>query len=231
MPTPAPKLYRILPVCVDLLTIAAYDFVVPLLSALLLSQSRWNHLLLLPGFVLLILGVVLIRSLPNYSLDEDKGPSVVAACLAFFIVIAYIWLYTSATNLGGSESNNEVWLTVIFFVYLFPFLMAFGGPQWKTERNTKSAIFIESASVAIVNYFTLLGAAVWFSFQATSEPENPVYATGISHLVLWAIMVMLFIVFFGLPRVYILKATGNRRGFFFYVVGIGIFMWNKVPAL
>ena len=231
MPSPPSNLYRILPVCVDLLTIAAYKFLVPLLSALLLSQSRWNHLLLLPGFVLLILGVILIRSLPDYSLDEDKGPSITAACLAFFIVIAYTWLYTSATNLGGSESSNEGWLAVIFFLYLFPFLMAFSAPRWKTERETKSAILIETASVAIVNYFTLLGAAVWFSFQAMGEPENPVYATGISHLVLWAIMVVLFIVFFGLPRVFMLKATGDRRGFILYVAGIGIFMWNNVPAL
>jgi hypothetical protein len=42
---------------------------------------------------------------------------------------------------------------------------------------------------------------------------------------------MLFLVFFGLPRVYLLRATGDKRGLLIYVAGVAIFLWDKVPAV
>ena len=37
-------------------------------------------------------GVAAIRSLPNYSIDEDKGPSILGVCLMDVILVAYCLL-------------------------------------------------------------------------------------------------------------------------------------------
>lgn len=231
MPPSLPLFYRILPTSIDLLTIAGYYFLVPPLAALFLAQSVWNHAILLPGYLLLIIGVIAIRKLPSYSVDESEQPGILGACLAFFMVVIFGMLYTTATNLGGTGKGNDTATVVIFFVFLFPFLMSFFLDVKRTENGTKEAIIVESISTAIANYFTLMGAAVWYCFSSMEVPEDARYATGISHLILWAILVLIFLAFFGLPRIYLLVATGNLRGFVAYVIGVAVFLWTRVPAL
>lgn len=222
---------RATPPLIDLATFGGFILVAPWLGEQLFSPSPVNHLILVPGFALMLLGAVAIRSLPNYSIDEDKGPSVVATCLAFVLLVAYLQLYTHATNLGGSPKSNEGYAVVIFFVVLFPYLGAFCMPVKKAEPGSSNALVVSSIGLVSVNYLTLIGAAVWGEFSVLLTKGEAVPASGIAFLVLFAVIFLVFLVFFGLPRIYLLRATGDRIGLGMYLVGVAIFLWDKVPPL
>jgi hypothetical protein len=220
-----------IPLVIDIATLAGFLFLVPWLGDLISSHSSWNHLLLIPGFFLIIAGTVAIRSLPDYAIDEDKGPSVLGVCLVFILLLSYCLLYTYSTNLGGSVKSNDGVAVIIFFVLLLPVCGAFSIPISKAKADTPEALIVESIGLISVNYLTLVGAAVWDRFSSMPTGKEPVYATGISFLILYGIIVMLFLVFFGLPRVYLLRATGDKRGLLIYVAGVAVFLWDKVPAV
>ena len=222
---------RVTPPLIDLATFGGFILITPWLGERLFSPSPVNHLILIPGFALMLVGAVAIRSLPNYSIDEDKGPSVVATCLAFVLLIAYLQLYTHATNLGGSPKSNEGYAVLIFFVVLFPYLGAFCMPVKRAEPGTSNALVASSLGLASVNYLTLIGAAVWGKFSVLLNKGEPAHATGITSLILFAVIYLVFLVFFGLPRIYLLRATGDRIGLGMYLVGVAIFLWDKVPPL
>ncbi|MEJ6571400.1 MAG: hypothetical protein QNL01_06035 [Akkermansiaceae bacterium] len=186
---------------------------------------------MIPGFFAIMAGVAAIRSLPNYSIDEDKGPSILGVCLMVVILVAYCLLYTSATNLGGSQKSNDGAVAILFFVLLLPVCGAFCMPLSKAKKDTTEALIVESIALISVNYLTLVGAAVWDCFSSMPSAKDPVYATGISLLILYGILVMIFLVFFGLPRVYLLRATGDKRGLLIYIAGVAIFLWDKVPPV
>ncbi|GAG20480.1 unnamed protein product, partial [marine sediment metagenome] len=106
-PNSLSMIYRCLPTTVDVLTVVGYFLLVPGLGSLFLSQSPWNHVILLPGYLLLMVGVVLIRKLPSYSVDEEKDPGIISACLVFFLIVVYSMLYTTATDIGGGGKGND----------------------------------------------------------------------------------------------------------------------------
>jgi hypothetical protein len=222
---------RWIPLLIDIATLAGFFFFVPLLCDLISSHSSWNHLFLIPGFFAIIAGVAAIRSLPDYAIDEDKGPSVLGVCLMFIILVSYCVLYTSATNLGGNQKNNDGAAVILFFVLLLPVCGAFCVPLSKAKAGTTEALIVESIGLICVNYLTLVGAAVWDCFSSMPTGKDPVYATGISFLILYGVIVMIFLVFFGLPRVYLLRATGDKRGLLIYVAGVAYFLWDKVPPV
>lgn len=229
MPQPMPQ--RSVPLLIDLATLAGFVWWVPWLGDRILAQSSINHFLLVPGFFLILAGIIAIRSLPDYSLDESKGPSVLVACLVFFQVVTYSLLYAHATNLGGNDKGNDNLAVVVFFVFLCPVLGAFFWPVTKAGADTGKALAAQSIGLISVNYLTLIGASVWHLFSSLPTPEKPVYATGIWFLILYAVIYIIFLAFFGLPRIYLLRATGDKVGLTFYLVGLAIFLWNKIPAV
>ena len=216
---------------IDLATFGGFFFMTPWLGERLFSQSSSNHFILIPGFVLMIAGAVSIRSLPNYSIEEKEGPSVLGVCLAFFLLIAYLLLYTHATDIGGSPKNNEGYAVVIFFVVLIPYFGAFCTPVTRALPGSRKALVASSIGLISVNYITLIGTSVWGQFSRLPTKEEPVYATGLSFLILFGVLYMLFLVFFGLPRIYLLRATGDRIGLGLYLAGVAIYLWDKVPPV
>ncbi|MGI9242665.1 MAG: hypothetical protein ACR2RV_17850 [Verrucomicrobiales bacterium] len=222
---------RLVPLLIDLATFAGYLFFVPWFGEQIYFQSAWNHLFLIAGFVLIIAGTIAIRQLPSYSIDEENGPSVLGTCLVFFLLIAYLILYTYATNIGGSAKRNENIGVFLFFVLLFPFLGAFCVPLTRAQPETRRARVAEWVGLFSVNYLTLIGASLWSQFSSLPTKEDPVYATGLSFLVLFGILYLLFLVFFGLPRIYLLRATGDRIGLTIYLAGLAIYLWDKVPPV
>ena len=227
----SPLAQQLIPPLIDLATFAGFLFLVPKLGTLILAQSSLNHFFLTPGFVMIIVGIVAIRKLPNYSLDESKGPSLLGACLVFFLIVAYSLLYVYGTNIGGSESENDGIAVILFFILLPPVLAAFFLPLNPAEPGTVGALAAESIGLICVNYLTLTGAAVWHSFDSLPTSEDPSYATGISFLILYGILYLLFLAFFGLPRIYLLRATGDKIGLSLYLVGVAVFLWDKAPPL
>ena len=178
---------RLIPLLIDLATFAGIIYLVPWLGAQIFAQSPINHFFLIPGFLLILTGIIAIRQLPDYSLDESKGPSVLTACLVFFQVVIYSMLYASATNIGGGEKGNDNIAVIIFFIFLCPVLAAFFWPVTKAGAGTGKALAAESIGLISVNYLTLIGAAVWHHFTSLPHPDDPVYATGIWFLILFGI--------------------------------------------
>jgi hypothetical protein len=216
---------------IDLVTFGGFIFMTPWLGEQLFSQSPSNHLILVPGFVLMIAGAVSIRSLPNYSIEEKAGPSVLGVCLAFVLLIAYLLLYTHATDLGGSPKNNDGYAVVIFFVVMIPYFGAFCTPVTRAEPGSRKALVASSIGLISVNFLSLIGAAVWGQFVTLPTKGGSVHATGIWFLILFGILYLLFLVFFGLPRIYLLRATGDRIGLGMYLVGVAVYLWDKIPPL
>ena len=223
--------HRLIPPAIDLASLAGFLFLAPWLGARIFAQSPVSHLFLLPGFVLIVAGIYAIRSLPSYSLDDSKGPSFLAMCLIFFQMVTYSLLYVYATNIGGSEQENDGIAVVIFFVLLLPVAGAFLLPARKAKAGTTSALVAESVGLFSVNYLTVIGAAVWTTFFSLPTGADPVYATGISFLILYVLIYLLFLAFFGLPRLYLLRATGDKVGLTIYLIGLAIFLWDKVPPV
>jgi hypothetical protein len=222
---------RLVPLGIDLAMLAGMLFLVPWLGAQIFAQSPASHFFLIPGFVMIVGGIVAIRSLPDYSLDDRKDPSLLAVCLVFFLVVTYSLLYSFATNLGGSEQENEGAAVIVFFVFLLPVIGAFSWPTTKARPETVKALVAGSTGLVCVNYMTLVGASVWHHFSSMPTPDEPVYATGGSFLILFGILYLLFLAFFGLPRIYLLRATGDKLGLTAYLLGTAMFLWNKVPPV
>ena len=222
---------RLVPVLIDLATLAGFIFFVPWLGAQIFAQSSSNHFFLILGFVLMLAGTIAIRQLPNYSLDESKGPPVLGTCLVFFLLIAYLLLYVHATDLGGSEKDNDGIAVILFFILLVPFLGVFCVPVNRAQPGTRKALVAESIALISVNYLTLIGAAVYGQFASLPPGKDPVYATGIWFLILFSVLYLVFLAFFGLPRIYILRATGDRLGLALYLAGVAIFLWDNVPPV
>ena len=223
--------HRLIPVLIDLSMLAGIIFLVPWLGARLFARSAVNHILLVPGFLLIPAGIISIRCLPNHSPGDSKGPPLPSIFLVFFQMIAYILCYAYGTNIGGSESDNDGVAVILFFVFL---PLVIGAVYWPTSRavpGTGKALAAGSIGLISVNYLTLIGAAVWEYYCSLPTGENPVYATGISFLVLYAILYVLFLAFFGLPRLYLLRSTGDRLGLTLYLLGLAIFLWDKVPPV
>jgi len=222
---------RLVPRAIDLATLAGMIFGVPWLGAHIFGQSSVNHFFLIPGFFLIVIGILAIRNLPQYSLDDSKGPSLLGLCLVFFLMVSYSLLYVYSTNLGGSEQENDGIAVVIFFGFLLPVIGALYWPATSAKPNTLKAIVAESIGLVCVNYLTLIGASVWYQFSSLPTTEDPVYATGISFLILYGILYLLFLAFFGLPRIYLLRATGDKLGLTAYLVGVAVFLWGQVPPV
>jgi hypothetical protein len=222
---------RLVPLAIDLATLAGFVFVTPWLGAQIFGQSSVNHLIVIPGFFLIVIGILAIRNLPDYSLDDSKGPSFLAICLVFFLMVTYSLLYVYATDIGGSEQENDGIAIIIFFVFLLPVIAAFSWPTTKAKPDTVGALVAGSIGLICVNYLTLIGAAVWYHFSSLPTSEDPVYATGISFLILYVIFYLLFLAFFGLPRIYLLRATGDKLGLIAYLVGLAVFLWDKLPPV
>jgi len=65
-------------------------FLVPWLGAQIFAQSSVNHFFLIPGFFLIVVGIVAIRSLPEYAIDEDReDPSFLAVYLVGLAI--FLW--------------------------------------------------------------------------------------------------------------------------------------------
>lgn len=222
---------RLVPLGIDLATLAGMLFLVPWLGAQIFAQSSVNHFFLIPGFFLIVVGILAIRSLPKYSLDDRKAPSFLAVCLVFFLVITYSLLYVYATNRGGSQQENENLAALIFFVFLLPVVGAFFWPTTNAKPDTVGAVVAGSFGLISVNYLTLIGASVWYHFSSLPTTEDPVYATGISFLFFFGMLYLLFLLFFGLPRIYLLRATGDKLGLATYLAGLAIFLWDQVPPI
>lgn len=229
--SPLPLSHKLVPPAIDVATLVGMFFLVPWLGAQIFAQSSVNHFFLIPGFFLILTGIVAIRNLPNYSLDDSKGPSLFGACLVFFLMVAYSLLYVYATNIGGSETENDSIGVLIFFLFLLPVCVAFALPATNAEPHTAKALIAESIGLVSVNYLTLIGASVWYHFTSLPPEDDAVYATGISFLVLYCILYLLFLAFFGLPRIYLLRATGDKIGLTAYLVWLAIFLWDKVPPV
>jgi len=223
--------HRLVPPAIDLATLIGMFCLVPWLGAQIFAQSSVNHFFLIPGFFLIVIGIVAIRNLPNYSIDDSKDPSFAGSCLVFFLMVVYLLLYVYATNLGGSKQENDGIAVIMFFVFLVPVIGAFLWPTTKAQPGSTKALIAESIGLSSVNYLTLIGASVWYHFSSLPTVEDPVYATGISFLILYGILYLLFLVFFGLPRIYLLRATGDMLGLTAYLVGVAIFLWDKVPPV
>jgi hypothetical protein len=223
--------YRFVPLAIDLATLAGMLYLVPWLGARFFVQSSVGHFFLIPGFFLIVVGIVAVRSLPKSSLDDRKAPSILAICLVFFQVLTYSILYIYATNPGGTAQENESAGVWIFFVFLLPVIGAFSWPTTNAKPKTTRALVAGSISLVCVNYLTLIGASVWHHFSSLPTPNEPVYATGISFVILFGVLYLLFLVFFGLPRIYLLRATGDKFGLTAYLVGLAVFLWNQVPPV
>ena len=222
---------RIIPPAIDFAMLAGVLFLIPWLGAQIFAQSSTNHFFLIPGFFLIIAGVIAIRSLPKYSFDDSKDPSYLAVVLVFFMVVIYSLFYAYATNIGGSEQGNDNVALIVFFVFLIPVLVSFAWPTSNAKPGSGKALIAESVGLISVNYLTLLGAATWYHFSSLPIGEDPVYATGIWFLILFAILYLLFLGFFGLPRIYLLRATKDKLGLAAYLIGVAIFLWNKLPPI
>ncbi len=223
--------HRLVPPAIDLATLATMFYLVPWLGAQIFAQSSVNHYFLIPGFFLVVIGILAIRNLPNYSLDDNKAPSLFSNCLVFFLMVTYLLLYAHATDLGGSKQENDGIAVIMFFVFLVPVIGAFFWPTSNAKPGSARALIATSIGLISVNYLTLIGASVWYHFSSLPTSENPVYATGIAFLILYGILYILFLVFFGLPRIFLLRATGDMFGLTAYLVGVAIFLWDKVPPV
>jgi hypothetical protein len=223
--------HRLIPPAIDLASLAGFFFLTPWLGARIFTPSPAGQIFLVPGFFLIVAGVYAIRSLPRYSLDDSKGPSLLAMCLIFFQMVIYSLLYVYATNIGGSEQENDGIAVVIFFVFLLPVIGAFRLPATRARPGTTRALVAESVGLFSVNYMTIIGASVWHYFISLPTSEDPVYATGIWFLILYVLIYLLFLAFFGLPRLYLLRATGDKFGLTIYLVGLAVFLWDKVPPV
>lgn len=222
---------HLVPILIDGALLAGLFLLVPWLGKRIFDQTSFNHVFMVPGFLLMLAGILSVRQLPSYGLDDEKGPSLGGACLVFFQMVIFALLYAYATDLGGTGKNKDGVAVVLFFVFLLPVLGAFYLPVTRAEADTTKALVVNSIAQISVNYLTLLGAAVWYCFTSLSGPEEPRYATGIWFLILYTILYVLFLAFFGLPRLYLLFATGDAIGLVIYLVSIGVFLWNKVPPL
>ena len=222
---------RLLLPAVDLSLLGAIFLVVPSMGELIFARSPLCHFFLLPGFFLTVAGIAAIRQVPRYSLNESRDPSILAACLVFFMVIIYSMLYVEATNLGGNEKSNEAWTIGIFFAFLLFVLGGFYWPVRRAQPHTGKALAAEAVGLFSVNYLTVIGAAVWDGFSSQPQPPGAEPVTGWPFVFLFLILYFLFLAFFGLPRLYLLRATGDRIGLAFYLVGVAIFLWNKVPPM
>jgi len=222
---------QIVPPIIDIVSLFGFIFLVPWLGSHLFSESLLNHLLLLPTFFLIFAGIIAIRSLPKTSKKADFTPGFFEICLIFFLMIAYSLLYAYGTNIGGSESNNDNIAILIFFIILIPIIIAFYWPITNPKPKSGKALAAESIGLISVNYLTLIGASVWYYFTALPTGENPVYATGIWFLILYLILFFLFLAFFGLPRLYLFRATKNKIGLAIYLLTLAVFLWDKVPPV
>jgi hypothetical protein len=222
---------RLVPTLIDLATFAGFVFLAPWLGDQIFAQSSANHIFLVPGFFFIIAGILAIRQIPDYSLDENKGPSMLGVCLVFFLLISYSLLYVYGTNIGGGETQNDGVAVILFFVLLLPIIGAFSWPVTRAKAGTGKALIAEAIALISVNYLTLIGAAVWDHFASQPTSKDPVYATGIAFLILYVILYLLFLALFGLPRIYLLRATGDRVGLAIYMIGVAIFLWDKVPPV
>jgi hypothetical protein len=226
-----PWAHRLVPTLIDLLMLAGMIFLVPWLGPKLFQPTTLNHILLIPGFVLIVVGILAIRSLPSYPRADPQGPTLLTACLVFFQMVIYCLCYAYGTNIGGSEADNDGVAVILFFALLLPVIGAFTWPMTRALPGTRKALVVESIGLVSVNYLTLIGASVWEYYRSLPVSEESVPATGISFVVLYAIFYVLFLAFFGLPRIYLLRATGDRLGLALYLLGVAIFLWNKVPPL
>ena len=222
---------RVLPPVLDLVSLTAAIFLVPWLGARLFAEASVGRLFLIPGFVLILAGILAVRRFPDYALDDSKGLSLFAMCLVFFQIVTYSLFYAYATNVDGTESQNDGIAVVVFFLFLVPVAAAFFLPATKAEPDTRKALVAESVGLLSVNYLTMLGAAVWYRFSTMPTSEEAVHPTGLTFLVLFVILYLLFLAFFGLPRLYLLRATGDRIGLTVYLVSLAVFLWDKVPPL
>jgi hypothetical protein len=221
---------RLIPPLIDLITASGFLFLVPWLGEQLFSQSSTNHLLLLPGFPLILTGIVAIRQLPEYSVDENKAPSVIAVCLIFIQILVYSMLYSTATNLGGDGKGNDTAAAIIFAIFLLPVIGAFSWPVTRTETGSGRALAASSLGLISINYLSIIGTAVWSHFASLPSPEDSLRRGGIGFLVMFGITFLIFLTCFGLPRLFLLRATGDRVGLGIYLIGLAIFLWDKIPS-
>jgi hypothetical protein len=223
--------HKMVPPTIDLVTLLGMIFFVPWFGGQLFTPSSVNHFLLIPGFFLIVTGIFAIRSLPRDSHNDADDPSFVAICLVFFLMVTYLLLYVYATNLGGSESDNDGIVVILFFIYLIPVI---GSLYWRataSQPGSTRALIAQSVGLISVNYLTLIGESVWYYFSSLPLSGDPVYAKGFSFLVLYTILFLLFLAFFGLPRIYLFKATNDKLGLTLYIGGIAVYLWDKVPPI
>jgi hypothetical protein len=222
---------RVIPLLIDLATLAGYLFLVPWLGERIIAQHPSNHFLLAPGFLLILVGMLAIRQLPKNSMRKNELPSFFGVCLVFFLLVVYSLLYSYATNLGGSETDNDGMAVILVFIMLVPTIGSFYLRVTAAQPDTRKALVTESVALFSVNYLTLIGAAVWDQFTSLPSGKDPVHATGIAFLILYGILYLLFLAFFGLPRLYLLRATGDKVGLAIYLLGLAIYLWDKVPPV
>jgi hypothetical protein len=220
---------RLIPPLIDFTTALGFLCFVPWLGEQLFAQASTNHLLLLPGFLLILTGIVAIRQLPEYSLDEHD-PSVLATCLVFVQVLAYSMLYATATNLGGDGKGNDTMAAIIFAIFLLPVLGAFCWPVTRAQPGSRRALTASCLGLISVNYLSIISTAVWSHFASLPSPEDSLSQGGIGFLAMFGITYLIFLACFGLPRLFLLRATGDRIGLGFYLVGLATFLWDKIPT-
>lgn len=212
---------------VDLSYLGGIFLFVPWLGAQILEHNALAFWFITPGFLIIILGILAIRSLPTYHKDLDS----IGVLGSFFFTIVFLILFGYSVNDSGKSSDVEGYAVLGFFIY-FPFVfVAFSASVDKYREKAKTGAAASVIAALCVNYLTVLGAAVWEAFMLLPSNPDPVYATGFSFLMLFLILCVLFMVFFGLPRIFLMLAHKDYVGFSIYLLGLGIYLWDKVPPV
>ncbi len=212
---------------VDVSYLGGIFIFVPWLGTQILEHNNFAFWFITPGFLIILIGILAIRSLPTY----DKALDIVGMLGSFFFTIVFLMLFGYAANDSGKASDVEGYAVLGFFIY-FPFVfVAFSVSVEKYREKAKAGPTASVIALLCVHYLTILGAAVWEAFTLLPSSPDPVYATGFPFLMLFLILCVLFMVFFGLPRIFLMLAYKDYVGFLIYLLGLGIYLWDKVPPV
>lgn len=221
---------------VDGLTLVAYYFLLPFLTARFHAQDISNLVLVIGGYLLLCAGILVCKLLEP--VEENKPGCALVLWLAWpYAIFVIVMLFESSGALTTGSSASErlseltsggplgtILLVLVFLIVLLLFpLLVLVKPRPRYNYGSPAHTWLRIFGVAAVNFMALVTVAYWEWQLADAEPME--MALG-GKLLVFLLAYAVFLMFYAPPRLALINLEPGRWTFVGYAVMLGYTVWH-----
>jgi hypothetical protein len=225
----------------DVLTMAAYIFLIPALARSFANPGPWHAVLVAFAYACLIAGTRLLMLEASARKGGKPAPAFErAGCGVFFAFTYGVFATTMAITLSGLAGNDSrfsnliqsegvasaiaVWgatLILIALVFLYPISLIIPARS-RLKPSSPILPMLHIAGVAGINLMMLVGVAFWESLMK-SEPSADI---GLGfRIFVFVLYYILFLMFQAPPRIMLFLLERNPYGLATFFLTLGFYVW------